>query len=147
MIPNYDGRDRMTLRFQRWRTQRCYVTTHEMRIREERRVLFHQHKWNEAEAHFLISLPVIIDRVKHGQGKWVSRRWVRLRVQWNTTDTNKMGNAMMKVMTKPQSSILYSLVSFSNSSVVLTLPKSQARVPMLLLQQARFIFGTGKSTP
>ena len=88
-----------------------------MRIREERRVLFNQHKWKEAEAHFLISLPVILDRVKHGQEKWISRLWLRLRVQWNTTNTKRMAQAMTTVMTQPQSSILYSLISFSNSTI------------------------------
>ena len=94
-----------------------YVTTQEIRIREERRVLFNQRKWKEAEAHFLISLPVILDRVKHGQEKWISRLWLRLRVQWNTTNTIRMAKAMMKVMTQPHSSIMYRLVSFSNSTV------------------------------
>ena len=88
-----------------------------MCIREERRVLINQHKWKEAEAHFLISLPVILDRVKHGQEKWISRLWLRLRVQWNTTNTKTMAQAMAKVIAQPQSSILYSLISFSNSTV------------------------------
>ena len=117
MTPRDDGRDRRTLRSQRWNSQPCYVTTQEMRIREERRVLFNQHKWKEAEAHFLISLPVILDRVKHGQEKWISRLWLRLRVQWNTTNTKRMAQAMTTVMTQPQSSILYSLISFSNSTI------------------------------
>ena len=67
MIPNDDGRDCRTLRSQKWMTQRCCVTLQEMRIREERRVLFSQRKWKEAEAHLLFSLPVTLDRVKHGQ--------------------------------------------------------------------------------
>ena len=41
---------------------------------------------------------------------------IRLRVQWNTTNAKTMAKAMTKVMTQPQSSILYSLVSFSNST-------------------------------
>ena len=35
----------------------------EQRIHEERRLLFSQRKWKEAEAHFLISLPVILARI------------------------------------------------------------------------------------
>ena len=84
-----------------------------MRIREERRVLFAQRKWKEAEAHFLFWLPVILDRVN----KWISRLWLRLRVQWNTTNTKRMAKAMMKVMAQPHSSIIYSFVSVSNSTV------------------------------
>ena len=117
MIPNDDGRDRRTIRSQKWRTQRCYLTQQEQRIREARRVLFSQtqRKWKEAEAHILISLPVILDHVKHGQEKWISCLWLRLRVQWNTANTKRMAQALMNVMTQPNSSILYSLVSFTNS--------------------------------
>ena len=90
MIPNDDGRDRKTLRSQKWKTQRYDVTKQEMRIRGEWRLLFSQHKWKEADAHYLISLPVILGflaRIQHGQEKWIARLWRRLRVQWNTSDT------------------------------------------------------------
>ena len=67
MIPNDDGRDRRTLRSQKWSTARCNVTTQERRIRGERRTHFSLHKWKEAEAHYLISLPLILARIKHGR--------------------------------------------------------------------------------
>ena len=117
MIPNDDGRDRRTLRSQKWSTARCDVTTQERRIRDERRTLFSSRKWKEAEAHFLISLPLILARIKHGREKWISRLWRRLRIQWNTSNTTRMAQAMMVVMTRPNTSILYSLVSFENSTV------------------------------
>jgi hypothetical protein len=117
MTPRDDGRDRRTLRSQKWSTARYDVTTQERRIRDERRTLFSSRKWKEAEAHFLISLPLILARIKHGREKWISRLWRRLRIQWNTSNTTRMAQAMMVVMTRPNTSILYSLVSFENSTV------------------------------
>ena len=65
----------------------------------------------------LISLPLILARIKHGREKWISRLWRRLRVQWNISNTKRMAQAMMVVMTRPNTSILYSLVSFEHSTV------------------------------
>ena len=78
MIPDDNGRGRRALRSRKWRTRQCDVTKQDIRIRGERRFLFSQHNGKGAEAHHLISLPVILAHIQHGQEKWISRLWRRL---------------------------------------------------------------------
>ena len=74
-----DGRDRRTTRSAEWDELRCDVTIQEHKIRRERKRLFSQDRWKDGEQHYLVSLPVILSRIKHGREKWIHRLWQRLR--------------------------------------------------------------------
>ena len=89
-MKNADGRDRRTPRSQEWDDLRCDATTQELKIRRERKRLFSQHRWKDVEKHYLVSLPVIISRIKYGREKLILRLWRRLRVQYSDInfDTN-----------------------------------------------------------
>ena len=78
-------------------------------MRRGRKRPFSQHRWKGAALHHLVSLPVILSRIKHGRENWIHRLWQRLPVQWSTSSTNSMARRMKKVMTQSDSSILYSL--------------------------------------
>ena len=116
-MKNSDGRDRRTTRSAEWGELRCDVTKQELKIRRERKRLLSQHRWENAEQHYCVSLPVILSRIKYGREKWIHRLWQRLRVQWSTASTKSMARRMKKVVTQSDSSILYSLVSFDHSAV------------------------------
>ena len=114
-----DGRDRGMPHTRKWDDLRCDATTQALKIRRERKRLVSQHRWKDAKQHYLISLPVILSRIKHGRENWIHRLWRRLRVQWCTSSTKSMARRMKKVMTQSDSSILYmySLISLDHSAV------------------------------
>ena len=118
-MKNADGHDCRTPRSQNWdaRVPRCNATAQELKIRCERKRLFSQHRRKDTEQHYLVSLPVILSRIKYGRENWILRLWQRLRVQWSTPSTKSMAQRMKMVMTQSDSSILYSLVSFDHSTV------------------------------
>ena len=116
-MKNADGRDRRTPRSQDWDDLRCDATAQELKIRRGRKRLFSQHRWKDAEQHYLVSLPVILSLIKYGRENWIIRLWRRLRVQWSTSSTKSMARRMKKVMTQSGSSILYSLFSVDHSTV------------------------------
>ena len=118
-MKNSDGRDRRTTRSAEWDELRvrCDVTKQELKIRRERKRLFSQHRWKDAEHHYLVPLPVILPRIKYGREKWIHRLWQRLHVQWSTASTKSMARRMKKVMAQSDSSIMYSLSIFDHSAV------------------------------
>ena len=92
-----DGRDCRTTRSAEWDELQCDVTIQEQlehKIRRERKRLFSQHRWKDAEQHYLVSLPVILSRIKCGREKWIHRLWQRLCVQWSTASTKSMARRM-----------------------------------------------------
>ena len=85
-----DGRDHRTPRSQEWDVQRCNATEQELEIRRERKRLFAEHRWKDAEQHYLAAFPVILARIKYGCEKWIHCLWRRLRAQWSTSRTKDM---------------------------------------------------------
>ena len=118
-MTNVDGRDRKTPRSHNWDMcmQLFNATAQGLKMRRGRRRLFSPHRWKGAEWHYLVSLPVILLRIKYGRENWSLRLRRQLRDQWSTSRTTSMARRMKMVMIQSDSSILYSVVSFHHSQV------------------------------
>ena len=115
-MKNADGRHRRTPRSQEWDDLRCTATTQELKKRRERKRLCSQHRWQDANQHYLVSLPVMLSRIKHGRENRIHRLWQRLRVEWSTSSMKGMTRRMKNVMAQSDAGILYSLIRFDHST-------------------------------